>query len=47
MIIPATDTKKVEEIINLITELNSDDLEALWDWFNSKTIVGGMIVDLL
>lgn len=46
MIIPATDTKKVEEIINLITELNGDDLETLWDWFNSKAIVGDMLVDI-
>ena len=45
MILPATDTKKMEEIINLITELNGDDLETLWDWFNSKTIVEGMLVD--
>ena len=46
MIISATDTNKLQEIINAIYELKNDDLESLWDWFNHKTIVGGMIVDL-
>lgn len=46
MIIKATDTKKVQEIIDLITELEGDDLESLWEWFQSKGIVGGMLIDL-
>ena len=46
MIIQATDTKKMDEILALIYELKGDDLETLWDWFNKKALVGGMIVDL-
>ena len=46
MIIQATNTGKLQETIDAIYELEGDDLESLWNWFNHKTLIGGMIVDL-
>jgi hypothetical protein len=44
-IIQAKNAQEVQDIINAIYDLETEDLEALWDWFNHKTIVGGMLVD--
>ena len=41
-----TDPRNVEAIIENIKGLNEDELELLWDWFNSKTVVGGMLLDI-
>jgi len=45
MILQADEPDKLQTIIDAINELTSDDKEELWTWFNSKTLVGGMIVD--
>jgi len=46
MIIQADEPNKLDEILRLIWELPSEDHEVLWQWFDSKALVGGVIVDL-
>ena len=46
MIIQADEPNKLDEILRLIGELTTEDKQELWEWFNSKAIVGDMIVDL-
>jgi len=37
--------EKLNNILKEIWELHTEDLEALWEWFNEHTIVGGVIVE--
>ena len=46
MIIQADEPNKLDEILRLIGELTTEDKQELWEWFNSKALVGDMIVNL-